>query len=46
MIRLNIVVEGQTEEAFVNELLQEHLQLARASATAGYLRDSDSAAHQ
>ena len=26
MIRLNIVVEGQTEEAFVNELSQEHLQ--------------------
>ena len=26
MIRLNIVVEGQTEEAFVNEILQEHLQ--------------------
>ena len=26
MIRLNIVVGGQTEEVFVNELLQEHLQ--------------------
>ncbi len=26
MIRLNIVVEGQTEEFFVNEVVQEHLQ--------------------
>ena len=40
MIRLNIVVEGQTEEAFVNEVLQEHLQRSGIYATAILLRTS------
>ena len=40
MIRLNIVVEGQTEEAFVNELLQEHLQRLDIYATPILLRTS------
>ena len=40
MIRLNIVVEGQTEEAFVNEVLQDHLQRLGIYATAILLRTS------
>ena len=40
MIRLNIVVEGQTEEAFVNEVLQEHLQRSGIYVTAILLRTS------
>lgn len=40
MIRLNIVVEGQTEEAFVNEILQEHLQRLGIYATPILLRTS------
>ncbi|WP_448216951.1 DUF4276 family protein [Endozoicomonas sp. 2B-B] len=40
MIRLNIVVEGQTEEAFVNEVLQEHLQRLDIYTTAILLRTS------
>lgn len=40
MIRLNIVVEGQTEEAFVNDVLQEHLQRLGIYARAILLRTS------
>ena len=40
MIRLNIVVEGQTEEAFVNEILQAHLQRLDIYATPILLRTS------
>ena len=40
MIRLNIVVEGQTEEAFVNEVLLEHLQRLGIYATPILLRTS------
>lgn len=42
MIRLNIVVEGQTEEAFVNDVLQEHLQRLAIYATPILLRTSKS----
>lgn len=31
MIRLKIVVEGQTEEAFVKEILQKHQRIASES---------------
>lgn len=42
MIRLNIVVEGQTEEAFVNDVLQEHLRRLNIYVTPILLRTSRS----
>ena len=42
MVRLNIVVEGQAEETFVNEVLQDHLQRSPIYATPILLRTSKS----